>query len=158
MEARIGNMRLDPDRNGVQPITLNTKCGATTSHSKVPFEIFRCIPLLDGQFLSLQNMGKGGMMLGEVNIFSSGLCLTSHTQTSQRSKVFRIPFPLQESKWSQWIKLVGLFLQVASMTIRIRHQSIHHLTYLMGISIHFMHQWMESSTIGSKSILAEQSR
>ena len=73
IEARIGNDNLDPVKDGVRPISSNKKCGTTTSNSKVQFETIRCIPPMDGQFLSLQNMGKGGMMLGEINIFSTGL-------------------------------------------------------------------------------------
>ena len=72
IEARIGSTSLDPRKSGLQQILANTKCGATTGNLKVNTEQIKCNPPLDGQYLSLQNMGMGGMSIGELNIFSTG--------------------------------------------------------------------------------------
>ena len=73
VEARIGDTET-PSDYGMKRISVNRKCGATSSTStSEEFAIFFCDPPLHGRFLSLQAMEPMQLNIGEVNVFVKGM-------------------------------------------------------------------------------------
>lgn len=71
IEARIGNKAWSTS-HGRKAITINRKCGATSSSSSASVATFTCWPRLDGRYLTLQSMAPMMLNIAEVNIYRSG--------------------------------------------------------------------------------------